>query len=46
MEAIRSGHFLEKSYDILIVATLDIVGKQPKEIKRELEQTIKFFFGQ
>lgn len=45
-ESIQTGHFLEKSYDIVIIATLDIVGKQPKEIKRDLEQTIKKVFGQ
>ena len=43
-ETIRSGHFLEKSYDIAIVATTNIVGKQSKEIKRELEQTLNKIF--
>ncbi|MBI2064024.1 MAG: ribonuclease P protein component [Candidatus Yanofskybacteria bacterium] len=46
VEAVRSGHFLEKSYDLAIVATLDIVGKHPKEINRELEQAINKIISQ
>ncbi|MDO8659488.1 MAG: ribonuclease P protein component [Candidatus Parcubacteria bacterium] len=45
-EAICSGHFLEKSYDIAIVATVSIVGKQSKEINRDLEQTLNKILGQ
>ncbi|MBI2670278.1 MAG: ribonuclease P protein component [Candidatus Yanofskybacteria bacterium] len=45
-EAIRSGHFLEKSYDIAIIATVDIVGKQSKEINREIQQTLNKIISQ
>ena len=45
-EAIRSGHFLEKSYDIAIVATVSIVGKRSKEINREIQQTINKIISQ
>lgn len=43
-EMIRTGHFLEKSFDIAIVAAPSIVGKPSKEIKRELEQTMNKIF--
>ena len=45
-ETIRSGHFLERSLDAAIVATLNILGKPSKEIKRELQQTIDKIFSQ
>lgn len=45
-ETILTGHFLEKSYDIAVVAVVDIVGKQSKEIKRDLEQTMNKIFSQ
>ncbi|MBI2062653.1 MAG: ribonuclease P protein component [Candidatus Yanofskybacteria bacterium] len=45
-EIIRSGHFLEKSYDLVITATLSIVDKTSKEIKKDLEETIKKIFSQ
>lgn len=43
-ETIRSGYYLERSFDIAIVTTLNIVGKPSKEIKRELEQTLNKIF--
>ena len=46
LEIIRSGHFLENSYDIAIVVTANILGKQSKESNRELEQTIIKIFSQ
>ena len=45
-ETVRSGQFLKKSFDIIIIATTNIVGKLPAEIKRELEQTIIKTFSQ
>ena len=45
-EAIRSGHFLEKSCDIAIVATVDIVEKRSKKINREIQQTINKIISQ
>lgn len=45
-ETIRSGQFLKKSFDMVVVATASIVEKQSKEIKRELEQTIKNLVSQ
>ena len=45
-ETFRSGQFLKKSFDVAIVATVNIVEKQSKEIKRELEQTLNKIFGQ
>lgn len=45
-EAVCSGHFLEKSYDIAIVTTVNIVGKPLKEINRDLEQAMNKIFSQ
>lgn len=45
-ETIRSGQFLKKSFDVMIVATASIVEKPSKEIKRELEQTLNKIFSQ
>ena len=45
-ETIRSGQFLKKTFDVIIIATASIVEKRPKEIKRELEQTLNKIFGQ
>lgn len=44
IEKISAGHFLEKSYDVVITATLNIVGKRQEEIKREIEQTTNDYF--
>ena len=46
IETIRTKHFLENSYDVIITATSNIVGKQPEEIKRGLEQTTNIIFVQ
>lgn len=44
IESIRTGHFLEESYDLAITATLNILEKPSKEIKKHLEQAINKIF--
>lgn len=45
-ETIWHENILERSLDIVVVATRDIVGKLKKEINREVEQTINKLFSQ
>lgn len=45
-ETIRSGHFLKKTFDVLIVATANILEKRSQEINRELEQTLNKILSQ
>ena len=44
VESIRTGNFLEGSYDLAITVTLNIVEKPSKEIKKHLEQAINKIF--
>ncbi len=46
IESVRTGHFLEESYDLAITATLNIVEKPSKEIKEHLEQATNKIFSQ
>ncbi|OGN03913.1 MAG: ribonuclease P protein component [Candidatus Yanofskybacteria bacterium RIFCSPHIGHO2_01_FULL_44_17] len=43
-ESFRSGQVLKRSFDMVVVATANIVEKRTKEIKREVEQTINKIF--
>ncbi len=46
MGVVAESGFYKEPFDVIITATQDIVGKAPREIKSELQQTIFKIFRQ